>query len=75
MFHVHLKRMYILLLWGEMVCIYKLSPFDHGQGVKLIFTGGHITLVVAFKGPNVILGLYKWNYSLTRDKELGAATG
>ena len=43
------------------------------RGVKLIFTGGHISLVVAFKGPNVILGLYKCNYSLTRGKELGAA--
>ena len=31
--------------------------------VKLIFTGGHISLTVAFKGPNVILGLYKCNYS------------
>ena len=34
------------------------------RGVKLIFTGGHISLEVAFKGPNVILGLYKCNYSL-----------
>ena len=31
------------------------------KGVKLIFTGGHISLVVAFKGLNVILGLYKSN--------------
>ena len=29
--------------------------------------------MVAFKGPHVILGLYKCN--LTRGKELGAATG
>ena len=43
------------------------------RGVKLIFTGGHISFAVAFKGPNVILGLYKINYSLTRGKELGAA--
>ena len=43
------------------------------RGVKLIFTRGHISLAVAFKGPNVILGLYTWNYSLTRGKELGAA--
>ena len=42
-------------------------------GAKLIFTRGHISLVVAFKGPNIILGLYKYNYPLTRDKELGAA--
>ena len=35
------------------------------RGVKLIFTGGHIGLAVAFKGLNVILGLSKYNYSLT----------
>ena len=45
------------------------------RGVKLIFTRGHISLVVAFKGMNVILGLCKCNYSLTRGKELSAATG
>ena len=45
------------------------------QGIKLMFTGGHISLVVAFKGPSVILGLCKCNYSLTRGKELGAAGG
>ena len=45
----------------------------HYRGVKLIFTGAHISLEVAFKGPNVISGLYKYNYSLTRGKELGAA--
>ena len=26
----------------------------YGRGVKLIFTGGHISLAVAFKGPRVI---------------------
>ena len=51
------------------------SGFPQGRSVKLIFTGGHISLVVAFKGLNVILGLYKCNYSLTRSKELGAAAG
>ena len=45
------------------------------RGVKLIFTGSHISLAVAFKGLNVILGLYKRNYSLTRGKELSAAAG
>ena len=40
----------------------------YNRGVKVIFTGGH---AVAFKGPNVTLGLYK----VTRGKELGAATG
>ena len=34
---------------------------------------GHISLEVAFKGPNVILGLCKCNYSLTRGKEPGVA--
>ena len=43
------------------------------RGVKLIFTGGHISLAVAFKGPNVTLGLYTCDYSLTRGKELSAA--
>ena len=37
--------------------------------------GGHINLEVAFKGLNVILGLYKCNYSLTVKLELGAAAG
>ena len=49
--------------------------FIQGRGVKLIFTRGHISLAVAFKGPNVILGLYKCNYSLTRGKELGLPLG
>ena len=31
--------------------------------------------MVAFKGPNAILGLYKCNYSLTRGKEFGTAAG
>ena len=44
------------------------------RGVKLFFTRGYINLTVAFKGQNVILGLYKCNYSLTVKQELGAAT-
>ena len=43
------------------------------MGVKLIFTRAHISLAVALKGLNVILGLYKCNYSLARGKKLGAA--
>ena len=31
--------------------------------------------MIALKEPNVILGLYKCNYSLTRGKELGTAAG
>ena len=46
------------------------ESFIQSRGIKLIFTGGHINLTVAFKGPNVTLGLYKCNYSLTRGKEL-----
>ena len=46
-----------------------------GRGVRLIFSGDYISLVVVFKGLNVILGLYECNYSLTRAKELGTAAG
>ena len=45
------------------------------RGVKLIFTGSHNSLTVAFKGSDVILGLYKCNYSLTRGKELALLPG
>ena len=45
------------------------------RGVKLIFTRGHISLAVAFKGPNVILELYTCNYSLTVKGELGLPLG
>ena len=51
-----------------------IPPIPYGRGVKLIFTRGHISLMVAFKGPNVILGLYKCKYSLTRGKILGTVT-
>ena len=51
----------------------KSSVMTYSRDVKLIFSRGHISLTVAFKGPNVILGLYKCNYSLTRGKEFGAA--
>ena len=50
----------------------KDNDLETSRGVKLIFTRGH---TVAFKGPNVILGLYKCNYSLIRGKEHGTATG
>ena len=43
--------------------------------VKLTVTRGHISLAVAFKGPNIILGLCKCNYSLTRGQELSTAAG
>ena len=59
-------------------CLRKHRPLTclvitQGTGMKLIFSGGHISLAVAFEGPNVILGLYKCNYSLMRGKELSAA--
>ena len=47
------------------------TPYTRG-GFKLIFTGSHISLTVAFKGLNVTLGLYKCNYSLTVKWEVGA---
>ena len=37
------------------------APLPVARGCQLIFTGGHISLWVAFKGPNVILGLCKSN--------------
>ena len=58
--------------WGKNIVLE--IGYTH-RVVKLIFTGGHISLVVAFKGSNVILGLYKCNYSLTGGKELGTASG
>ena len=45
------------------------------RGGKLIFTRGHNSLAVAFKRPNVMLGMHKCNYSLTVQRELIAATG
>ena len=45
---------------------------DGYRGVK--FSPG-ATSGVAFKGPNVILGLYKCNYSLTVKGELSTAAG
>ena len=47
---------------------FKLQLYDEKGlriGVKLFFTKGHVNLTVAFKRPNVVLGLYKWKYSLT----------
>ena len=40
------------------------------QGCQTRFHREGISLVVAFKVLNVILGLYKCNYSFTRGKEL-----
>ena len=69
----HLKPEFSLLegqfLGGDLTTTTKFSgrkkAILQGRSVKLIFTGGRISLTVAFKGPNVILGLYKCNCSLT----------
>ena len=66
--------------WSGMLIMGKAVPCEGVtkgicRGVKLIFTRGHISPAVAFDGPNVIFGLDKCNYSLTRGKELGTATG
>ena len=50
-----------------------ITPYT--RGVKLIFTRGRISLVVAFKGPSVILGLYKCHCSVTVTRELGRRCG
>ena len=51
-------------------CNRKLHVYPLEQECQTHFHQGHISLMVAFKGPNVILGLCKCNYSLTRGKEL-----
>ena len=43
-------------------------------GVSNSFSLG-ATSAVAFQGLNVVLGLYKCNYSFTVKRELGAAAG
>ena len=45
------------------------------SGVKLIFTGGHISLKVAFKGLNEILGLNKYNYPLLEERSSALPLG
>ena len=50
-------------------------PQNLGQGCQTHVTGDHSCLMVALKGPNIILGLYKCNYFLTRGKELCTAAG
>ena len=77
-FHIHEEW-----TWMKGCCLYVGRKGERSKelkqlcyrSVRFIFTGGHISLAVAFRGPNVILGLYKCNYSLTRGKELGTAAG
>ena len=52
----------------------KLSAGAH-RDVRPIFTRGHISLAVAFKGLIVILGLYECNCSLTVKQELALPPG
>ena len=63
------------MCFPHLVLLPMCASLNSVQGCHLIFTGGHSSLAVAFKGLNVVVGLYKCNYSLTRGKELGAATG
>ena len=60
-------------LWGESLGSY--CGFSVEQGCQTHFHWGYISLVVAFKGLNVILGLYKCNYFLTVKQEVSAAAG
>ena len=70
-----IKPIFFSLYFLNSVSLRYMFIYAYSRGVKLIFTGGHISLAVAFKGPNVILGLCKCNYSLTVKQELGAAAG
>ena len=45
--------------------------FPLGQGCQTHFHGCHSSLAVVFKGPNVILGLYTCNCSLTAKRVAG----
>ena len=50
----------------------KNETSTYTRGVKLIFTRGHISLAVAFKGPNIILGLFVlflWKMPLEFDRD------
>ena len=78
------KHSFIILLYHSFIlpglsasagCLKIILLTYYTRGVKLIFMRGHISLMVAFKEPNVILGLHKCNYSLTRDKEFSTAAG
>ena len=40
-----------------------IIPMVLSQGCQTHFYWGRISLTVAFKGPNVTLGLCEWNYS------------
>ena len=61
-------------LYGQLIFDKRSTSIQYSRGAKPIFTRGHVSLVVAFKGLNVILGPYKCNYFLTRGKELSTAT-
>ena len=55
-------RMEVGWVWGLFLPMGRVQAKGR-RSVKLIFTGDNISLMVAFQGPNVILGLYKCNYS------------
>lgn len=72
-FLASLAPLALILMWQ-----YRLEPWSCSfrPGVSNLFSrGAHISLEVTFKGLDVILGLRKRNYSLTRGEALGAAAG
>ena len=70
-FYVFIQCSHVAAMFKVERAVWQVSR----SGVSNFFIGGHISLAVAFKGPNVILGLYKCDYSLTAKEELGSAAG
>ena len=70
---------YLCFPLNNKIFYYMLTRETHSnalyQGCQTHFHGGPYQPCVAFKRLNVILGLYKCNYSLTVKRELGAAAG
>ena len=62
------------ILFTDLIKSRPLIFLSLSQGCQTDFHGGPHQPHGAFKGPNVILGLYKCNYSLTVKRELGAAS-
>lgn len=58
-----IKQSYEQLLRKCLTGVEEMTTSSSIRGVKLFFTMDHISLMVAFKGQKVILGLYKYNYS------------
>ena len=73
MFSLVMQKLFILM--RSHLFTLSLLSLALGQGCQTHFHQGHISLAVAFKGLNIILGLYQFNYSLTVKRELGTAAG